>query len=297
MLNEGKRKIQNEEAKINDNELNEKNIETQIGKYKSLRIRPFSTEKELENEAKSILGAKYPIIIMTLLVIPAIVIITLLGFYFVQTDIEKSLKYTEKLLMCAPLLFASFIVSLAVNEYYKYRINKEISKLRQNEEEQYMVYEHNTPKVKISAFEQLSKLNIDHLNNYYRQTYNQCDKSFKIAKTASNFGYGIIIAAIVLFIVSSKFVSDENTRIVVFAIGSTSGVIIKMISSIYFYLYNKTVREMNKYHNKLYTIQNILVSLELSDKINDVVKKDEIRVEMIRTLLGYRCLENNEEKV
>lgn len=42
---------------------------------------------------------------------------------------------------------------------------------------------------------------------------------------------------------------------------------------------------MSEYHDKLYAIQNVLISLELSNQIDDPVKKDDIKADMIKRLL------------
>ncbi len=64
-----------------------------------------------------------------------------------------------------------------------------------------------------------------------------------------------------------------------------SGSITEVISTVFFYLYNKTIINMEKYHDKLVISQNITYSFELIETINDVQKKDDIKCEIIKELV------------
>ena len=61
--------------------------------------------------------------------------------------------------------------------------------------------------------------------------------------------------------------------------------ITEVISTVFFYLYNKTIINMEKYHDKLVISQNITYSFELIETINDVQKKDDIKCEIIKELV------------
>lgn len=88
-----------------------------------------------------------------------------------------------------------------------------------------------------------------------------------------------------MFFISILILETDQSRLIMFGITTGAGVIIKVVSSLYFYIYNKSVSKLSEYHDKLYTIQNVLISLELSNQIEDAVKKDDIKADMIKKLL------------
>ena len=135
---------------------------------------------------------------------------------------------------------------------------------------------------------ELLHVNICHLNKYYKQAYEQSDKSFKLAQNASVGGYSLLVGGIIFYVLISQFSDVESVHNMVLIISTISGVISKIISSIYFYLYNKSNEKLDEYHDKLYKVQNIAISLNLVERIESVEKQDDVRVEMIRQLLEQK---------
>ena len=77
-----------------------------------------------------------------------------------------------------------------------------------------------------------------------------------------------------------------------------TGVIIEFISSIFFYLYNRTVASMGNYHDKLVLSQNISIALKAVDSIENSEMKDDLKAMTVRELLkeinSYLLSENSE---
>lgn len=69
-----------------------------------------------------------------------------------------------------------------------------------------------------------------------------------------------------------------------------SGIITEFIAAIFFYLYNKTVSSMSKYHNKLVLSQNISIALKVADSLptEDKIKtKNTIITELLKDINIY----------
>jgi len=266
------------------------------------------TENEYRKKAEMQLGLKYQIIkisnILTL-GIPG-------GFTipFIQYLIQNSINIFDLRESTPPLdgkakltlityvvvISVSLILNFVLRRLGEYSIEKKIYEYKNpklDTKQQEKKYEESK---KENNFDILSNINIEHLNKYYTQTYNQCDKSFTIAKMASNASYIILALGIILFFISILILETDQSRLIMFGITTGAGVIIKVVSSLYFYIYNKSVSKLNEYHDKLYTIQNVLISLELSNQIEDSVKRDDIKADMIKRLLeGHNKLEKMEK--
>ena len=78
------------------------------------------------------------------------------------------------------------------------------------------------------------------------------------------------------------FTSTTNSQILVF-ISTGSGIVTEFIAAIFFYLYNRTVRQMKGYHDSLLNVQNILLSLKLVED----TKEESEKVKMIGQMLEY----------
>lgn len=57
-------------------------------------------------------------------------------------------------------------------------------------------------------------------------------------------------------------------------IAAVSGIIIEFISGIFFYLYNRTVRELKEYHNSLLDVQNVLLSFNIVQDLEGEAKAE-----------------------
>ena len=77
-----------------------------------------------------------------------------------------------------------------------------------------------------------------------------------------------------------------------------SGVITEFISAIFFYLYNKTISSMSKYHNKLVLSQNISIALKVAESLStdDKIKaKNQIINELLKDINSYLVKSESEE--
>lgn len=133
---------------------------------------------------------------------------------------------------------------------------------------------------KPSYFESLVRINVENLAAYYALVKVHTDNSYKVAIRICVCGFVLIIAGLII-----GFVDFANAHTVSY-IASGSGVITEFISSIFFYLYNRTVRQMKEYHDSLLTVQNILLSFKLVDDTHDEGEKAKIVSQMLAYLIN-----------
>lgn len=113
-------------------------------------------------------------------------------------------------------------------------------------------------KVEDDVFENSIKMSYKYLDQYYLQTREQAQRGFFVTVCVAVFGAMLIFAGIV-----AMFFGKVEPSYVTCA----SGVITEFIAAIFFYLYNRTVSSMSRYHNKLVLSQNISIALKVSDSL------------------------------
>lgn len=143
--------------------------------------------------------------------------------------------------------------------------------------------------VKEDVFENSIKMSYKYLDQYYLQTREQAQKGFFITVCVSVFGAILIGVGIV-----AMFLGKTEPTFITCA----SGVITEFIAAIFFYLYNKTVASMSKYHNKLVLSQNISIALKVSDSLpsDDKIKaKNMIITELLKDINSYLIKSDSED--
>ena len=130
-------------------------------------------------------------------------------------------------------------------------------------------------------FERLVKINVENLSAYYVTVKSHANKSFLSSLVVGLVGFGFIGWGMTL---SMK---GGQNALPVATLSGVSGVATEFISAVFFYLYNKTVRQMKEYHDSLLAVQNILLSFKLVGEMDALEKPGMIAV-MINYLVGQR---------
>jgi hypothetical protein len=112
-------------------------------------------------------------------------------------------------------------------------------------------------------FNKLVKINFKYLDQYYLQTQEQADKSFRLTLFACLIGLAIIVTGIIMMFLDKTEPAYVTTA---------AGVLSEFIAAIFFYQYNKTVQKMSQYHHKLVITQNISLALKISQELPDADK-------------------------
>ena len=130
-------------------------------------------------------------------------------------------------------------------------------------------------------FENSIRMSYKYLDQYYLQTREHAQRGFFVTVCVA------VLGAVLIFIgIIAMFFDKVEPSYITCA----SGIITEFIAAIFFYLYNKTVSSMSKYHNKLVLSQNISIALKVADSLptEDKVKtKNTIITELLKDINVY----------
>ena len=101
--------------------------------------------------------------------------------------------------------------------------------------------------------------------------------SFTLAVIMSVIGTVILFIGIIISLFSNKEIGWITT---------SSGAIIEIVASIYFWLLNRTMKEVKDNSRQLEKTEDLITAIELVEKINDTKIKDETYRNMIDKLLS-----------
>jgi hypothetical protein len=124
-------------------------------------------------------------------------------------------------------------------------------------------------------FDSLVKINVENLAAYYSLVKTHTSQSFKVSLLISIIGFILIVTGLII-----GFKYDDK---IIGYIASGTGIVTEFISSVLFYLYNKTVRQLKEYHDSLINVQNILLSFKLIENTSD----EKSKAEMVSKMLEY----------
>ncbi len=127
-------------------------------------------------------------------------------------------------------------------------------------------------------FEQLVTINVSNLREYYFLVKSHTQKSFRVSLGAGVMGFLLIVSASTVSLFGQG--PDNLTEL-----GIASGVFIEFISAIFFYLYNKTVRQLKEYHDSLLEVQNLLLALKLVENLENTGERERVIVSLLNALL------------
>ena len=125
-----------------------------------------------------------------------------------------------------------------------------------------------------NLFQNSIKTSYKYLDRYYDETQKQAQQGFRITVFIAVCGAALIFCGVI----AMYFGKIEPAYIT-----CASGAITELISAIFFYLYNKTVTSMSRYHNKLVLSQNISFALRVADSLEN--NKDAAKLEIIKELM------------
>lgn len=168
------------------------------------------------------------------------------------------------------LIFASLInVSVFIlNKLYsrfieKKTIQRDINQLQEHLSEDF--------------FTNLIRINFKYIDKYYLQTQVQANRSFTLAAVAAVVSLLIIVIGILMMYYGN------NDKLTAAYMTTISGLLGEFISTVFFYLYNRTVLEMSQYHQKLVLTQNVSLALKIAQELADI-DKSKAQVGLIESL-------------
>lgn len=125
---------------------------------------------------------------------------------------------------------------------------------------------------------------------------NEIEEYFKISKKQEKFSYGVsmacaIVGAIMLFSSIAAIFFNRGIEITVVTI--ISGAITELVSGIVLWIHNKSAMQLNFYYNSLHENEKFLSAINMTDRIEDKDKKEQMYEEIIKAQI--RVKEENKE--
>jgi hypothetical protein len=131
-------------------------------------------------------------------------------------------------------------------------------------------------------FDALVSINVDNLASYYSLVKTQTDKSFMVALSMGVAGFMLLIGGLAL-----GFSNSQRATVMTY-ISTGAGVLTEFIASVFFYLYNRTIRQMKGYHDSLLDVQNVLLAFKLVGDTKVDAHRNEMMGKMLEFLMQKR---------
>lgn len=117
------------------------------------------------------------------------------------------------------------------------------------------------------------------LKEYYSLALNQAARSFRIALIASGVGLAFFMVII------SYMVIKESASVEISTAGIIGGALSSFIAAVNFFLYGKTLEQLNTFQGKLENTQRFLLANSLCENLENALKQ-KTRARLIGKLVG-----------
>ncbi len=272
-------KMNNETIKKNENK-SDKNLISKpaVGTTGEIEVELIT----LESEVKSIKQKRN-----RFYGVCAILLFIGITFAILGSPILKSYKMSLELVRNVPLLGIAFIIYALVVGFYmsvvfSSKLNsrkRDIDVMKTKKRIISRLEPCGDSNEKSSYFDRLVEINISNLEAYYRLVKEHTNNSFLASVTAGAIGFILICCGLVI-----GFTSIQEAKYIAY-LSAGSGVLTEFIASIFFYLYNRTVRQLKDYHDSLIAVQNILLSFKIVGDTKDQAKQSTLMELMLKCLI------------
>lgn len=133
------------------------------------------------------------------------------------------------------------------------------------------------------VFKYLLLVDLSYLEGYVAQTRMQAEQSFQLCKRVAIAGFVILAIGIGIGITSNLI---KGWQLEVAYLAGVAGVLTEFISGVFFYLYNRTLQQLNLFHDKLVATQQMSMSFLANSHISMVETRDTSKAELSKLLMS-----------
>jgi Cyanobacterial TRADD-N associated 2-Transmembrane domain len=133
---------------------------------------------------------------------------------------------------------------------------------------------------KPSYYDSLVRINVENLAAFYVLVKGHADRNYKVAMRVCVFGFFLMIVGLIMAI------TNLSSPPIGSYIAIATGVITEIIAGVFFYVYNRTTRQIRGFYDSLLTEQNILLSFKLMEDAKDENEKAKIVSQMLAYLVN-----------
>lgn len=197
-------------------------------------------------------------------------------------------KYDESIeITCVILFIISGYTSLMILRSYKN--SNQIEELINVRSERNEIIQRISQETKKNGITDIILLNLNRLSEYYTINLTQAKNSYRYSII------GVCIGTLIFIYCIWSFIGNDNPNITVTIIGSIMGIITDFIAASYFYLYKKSIVQLNMYFKELIKIQDTMLAIELCNKIDTQSKEYNESINSIIMELLKRSSQNTKE--
>jgi hypothetical protein len=125
------------------------------------------------------------------------------------------------------------------------------------------------------------QLSLIQLSEYYTINKSQARKSFNFSVFAVAVGLVTIVSGVWL-------VYSRRLGTGIATVSAASGLLLQFFGAANFYIYNKSLEQMNYFYDRLMQMQDAMISIKVSDQIQDGERKDKTKEHIVSELLRAR---------
>ena len=221
-----------------------------------------------------------------LLVVATGVLLSLLALYvLVPPDWLEDVRYTRALPIGIAGIYLSLTVVLVCLSSFLGEYTSETSELQEElapiRQERIAIQARIAQEPRADVLDTI-QLSLNQLAEYYTISKGQARGSFLVSVGAMILGFVTLISGIWILFIPSADPASIRTISTVSTIG---GVLTQFIGASYFYLYNKTIAQMNYFYDRLVKLQDTMLSIRLCDGIEDKALQYDLREKLVLTIL------------
>jgi len=132
-------------------------------------------------------------------------------------------------------------------------------------------------------FKYLLLINTAALEEYVAQTRLQAEQSFRLSRIVALLGF-ILLGVGIVFGFYSTLQGDQSLSAAYLA--SVAGLLVEFISGVFFYMFNKTLQQINLFHDKMISAQHVAVSFLANGLIADASQRDQLKGDLAKGLIS-----------
>ncbi len=107
--------------------------------------------------------------------------------------------------------------------------------------------------------------NVRESTEYYIISKRQANKTFTLAIISCIFGIIIYICGFLVVVTLDKDIAIFTT---------IAGTVVELVAGLSFWMYNKSLKQLNEYHKRLSSTEKYLTSIQMADKISENKRED-----------------------
>ena len=130
------------------------------------------------------------------------------------------------------------------------------------------------------VFKYVLLINIAALEGYMAQTRIQASQSFRLSQIVAIIGFLLLSTGIII----GAYLSIK-TNLDIAYLSTASGILTEFISGIFFYLYNKSLSQINRFHDRLVAMQQTSISFLATSLVTDEEKRNNTKIELAKEIM------------